>query len=597
MTHRIVSIGLLAAALLALAGAGPAQAAGQPVTVRTLHFDTRVGPGRSTHCDVVGDLYRPRSATRRHPAPAILTTNGFGGSKDDQKDEALAFAHRGYVVLSYSGLGFGGSGCKIELDDPAWDGRAAAQLIRFLGGGGRSKDGARVNYVVHDRRAVNGRHYDHDPRVGMIGGSYGGQVQFAAAASTPRLDTIVPIITWNDLAYSLVPNNSALRTGVSSSVPGIPKFEWALLFFGLGTVDGITGLVTDPNRVGTCPNFDPGVCPAFVKNAALGFPDVQTINLLRHASVSSYMRKIRIPTFLLQGEHDTLFNLHEAAATYQALRRRRVPVGMLWQSWGHSSLGPEPGEFDANHLSKTYEGRRIARWFSHYLKHRGRKPAHDFCYFRDWVRYTGIATPAYACAKRYPLRGRRQYFLSGSNALVARRSLAKGGSASFVTSPAGAVTSYSETSAAGIVLGHELAPPSDVPGAFASFSTPPLRRNLDVAGIPKLRVTISDPIQAAGGGDPATQATLFLKLYDVGPDGTITLPDRLVSPVRVPRTDHPISVSLPGIVHRFGKGHRLELVVAGGDQAYRGNTLPSPVTVKTNGAHPARLRIPLAGRP
>ena len=44
----------------------------------------------------------------------------------------------------------------------------------------------------------------------------------------------------------------------------------------------------------------------------------------------------------------------------------------------------------------------------------------------------------------------------------------------------------------------------------------------------------------------STQATLFFKLYDVAPDGTITLPDRLVSPVRVPRVDHPISVSLPG---------------------------------------------------
>jgi ABC-2 type transport system ATP-binding protein len=596
MARRFVSIGLLAGAFIAFAGGGSAQAAGQPITVRTLHFDTRVGPGRSTHCDVVGDLYRPRSATRGHPAPAILTTNGFGGSKDDQKDEATAFARRGYVVLSYSGLGFGGSGCRIQLDDPAWDGRAAAQLIRFLGGGGRSKEGVRVNYVVHDPRAANGRHYKHDPRVGMIGGSYGGQIQFAAAGATPRLDTIVPIITWNDLAYSLVPNNSALRTGVSSSVPGIPKFEWAALFFGEGAlVDGITGLDTDPGRVTGCPNFDPGVCPAFVKNAALGYPDIQTINLLRHASVVSYMHKIRIPTLLAQGENDTLFNLHEAAATYLALRHRHVPVGMIWQSWGHSSLGPAPGEIDLAHPNTSYEGRRFARWFNYYLKDRGPRPALNFCYFRDWVRYTGAATPAYGCAKRYPLRGERKYFLSGSDALVARRGDAKSGSATFATSPGGAATSYSETSGAGIVLGHELAPPTDVPGAFASFSTPVLNHPVDVAGVPKLRVTISDPVQAAGGGDPSTQATLFFKLYDVAPDGTITLPDRLVSPVRVPRVDNPISVSLPGIVHRFPKGHRLELVVAGGDQAYRGNTVSSPVTVKTDAAHPARLRLPLAG--
>jgi predicted acyl esterase len=597
MVRRLAQICILAAGLVALAGASSAQAARQPFTVQTLHFATHVGPSRSTTCDVVGDLYRPRSATRRHPEPAILTTNGFGGSKDDQKTEAETYARHGYVVLSYSGLGFGGSGCKIELDDPAWDGRAAAQLIRFLGGGGRSTDGTRVNYVIHDRRAVNGRHYKHDPRVGMIGGSYGGQIQFAAAQATPRLDTIIPIITWNDLAYSLVPNNSAFDNGVSSSVPGIAKFEWATLFFSEGAlVDGITGLDNDPSRVTDCPNYDPGVCPAFVKNASFGYPDAQTVNLLRHASVSSYMNKIRIPTLLAQGENDTLFNLHEAAATYEALRHRHVPVSMIWQSWGHSSLGPAPGEINQAHPYRTYEGRRFARWFGYYLKHTGRKPPHDFCYFRDWVRYTGIATPAYSCANRYPLARTKRYWLSGADALVARRGSAKTGSASFATSPAGAATSYSETSGSGIVAGGDPAPPSDVPGAFASFSTPALKHDLKVVGVPTLRVRITDPVQAAGGGDPSTQATLFFKLYDIAPDGTITLPDRLVSPVRVPQVGRPISVSLPGIVHRFPKGDRLELVVAGGDQAYRGNTASSPVTVETNGEHPARLRLPLAGR-
>ena len=44
----------------------------------------------------------------------------------------------------------------------------------------------------------------------MTGGSYGGQIQFAAAAyehehGTNRLDAIVPLITWNDLSYSLGP--------------------------------------------------------------------------------------------------------------------------------------------------------------------------------------------------------------------------------------------------------------------------------------------------------------------------------------------------------------------------------------------------------
>jgi hypothetical protein len=32
------------------------------------------------------------------PAPAILTTDGFGGSTDDQADLGQAFAERGYVA-------------------------------------------------------------------------------------------------------------------------------------------------------------------------------------------------------------------------------------------------------------------------------------------------------------------------------------------------------------------------------------------------------------------------------------------------------------------------------------------------------------------
>src|SRR4051794_32727499 len=103
-------------------------------TVRTLHFAVKTGPSGSQPCDIVGDLYTPRSAGPSSRVPAILTTNGFGGSKDDQAGIGKAFAARGYEVLSYSGLGFGGSGCKITLDDPDYDGRAGSQLVSFLGG-------------------------------------------------------------------------------------------------------------------------------------------------------------------------------------------------------------------------------------------------------------------------------------------------------------------------------------------------------------------------------------------------------------------------------------------------------------------------------
>ncbi len=61
--------------------------------------------------------------------------------------------------------------------------------------------------ILHDAKAQNGHHYSYDPRVAMIGASYGGEVQFAAAEQDPRIDALISIITWNSLAYSLAPNS------------------------------------------------------------------------------------------------------------------------------------------------------------------------------------------------------------------------------------------------------------------------------------------------------------------------------------------------------------------------------------------------------
>jgi ABC-2 type transport system ATP-binding protein len=195
----------------------PAPLTGATVTRTSHEIDVHVGPTGAQTCTIVYDLYTPSTATSAAPAPAILTTNGFGGSKDDQADLGQAFAERGYVVLSYSGLGFGGSDCQISLDDPDFDGKAAQQLVTYLGGGLTANDGSHIDFVRRDAKTHNGKAMANDPRVGMIGGSYGGQVQFAVAGIDPRVDAIVPIITWNDLAYSLAPNNTDVRHGVRGS--------------------------------------------------------------------------------------------------------------------------------------------------------------------------------------------------------------------------------------------------------------------------------------------------------------------------------------------------------------------------------------------
>ena len=579
----------LAAATLAVAPlvAAPSGAQAATVTVTSLHFKVNIGPTGSEVCDIVGDLYTPSTASPTNRVPAILTTNGFGGSKADQAGIGNEFAARGYAVLSYSGLGFGGSGCKITLDDPDWDGKAASQLVSYLGGksGIAFTDAAHttpaptLDVVQRDTKDHAGQAVANDPRVGMVGGSYGGQVQFAAAAVDKRVDTIVPIITWSDLSYSLAPNNTSQTTGVQTSTPGAAKLNWALGFSGKGILDGVTNAPADPARLIGCPNFAFFVCPALVTAAATGTLDPGTTASLRHASVGSYVSKVTIPTLVVQGENDTLFNLNEGIANYRALQNQGTPTKMIWFSGGHS--GPNvPGElsFGSPNPATEHVTRRVSDWLDHYLKGSSVGTGPEFAYFRDWVPYTGIATPAYGSASAYPVGTATKYYLSGS-ALTSNPVGLAAGTQSFATPVAGIPTSIDPLD---VVGSYVPLPETDLPGTTASWTTAALTQNVDVVGSPSLRLQVSSPTAALTQGLDATgKLVVFVKVLDVDPAGNATLIHNLIAPVRVPDVNQPFTVTLPAIAHRFAVGHQLRLVVAGGSTNYRGNLTPNLVSIAT----------------
>lgn len=594
MPSRALTRTALVAALVATGAVGavttaaPSGAAPAAFQVRSLHFLVHVGPDRSTACDVVGDLYTPRRASSTHKVPAVLTTNGFGGSKDDQQPFAAQYAANGYAVLSYSGLGFGGSGCPITLDDPEYDGVAGSQLVSFLGGApgiaftdaAHTQPVAPLDVVVHDVIDHAGRAQAHDPRVGMWGGSYGGQVQFAVAGVDPRVDALVPQITWNDLSYSLDPNNTAQTSGVTTSTPGATKSTWAALFSTLGIFDGVQYSSADPQRLVGCPNFATFVCPALVAGGVTGFLPAAAVTSLQHASVSTYVDRITVPTLLVQGEVDTLFNLNEASATYAALKAQGTPVSLLWRYNGHSGGTPSAA-------GASYEARRIANWFGRYLKGEtvGTGPA--FAYYRDWDGQV-------ATAGAYPVGTARNFFLSGSD-LVTTRAAVTTGAQTFVTPPAGAPTTLGNLDALGSVAPTELDLPNvDVPGTFARWQSPALTAPLTVVGAPTLDVTVSAPVAAAAQATgPAGQLVLVAKVYDVAPDGTASTVNGLVAPVRVPDVTCPVHVTLPAFAHRFAPGHRLAVVLAGGDVNYRSGLVAQPVTISTAPGSAQRLTLPV----
>jgi putative CocE/NonD family hydrolase len=587
------------AGLAADPGTAASVADALPYSVQTLHFKVTAGP--EGECDILGDLYTPTTASSTNRVPAILTTNGFGGSKDDQAGVGRYFASNGYVVLSYSGLGFGGSGCKITLDDPDIDGAAASDLVGYLGGGDgvayldadHTQPAPRLDLVQLDPKDHAGVRRADDPRVGMIGGSYGGQIQFAAAAVDARVDTIIPMITWSDLTYSLSPNNTDQVAGVSTRTPGAAKLFWAAGFSAEGVRDGMEGAQGDPDRLYACPNFADFVCPGLTFAGAAGYVDDQTTAALRHASVSSYLSKIRIPVLLAQGEFDTLFNLNEAIATFQALRAQGTTVKMIWHSWGHSHGTPAPGELSLTdpQPSQEYETARVVAWFDHYLKGLSVETGATFAYFRDWVPYTGNAAPAFAESKTYPVGTARTYYLSGTQ-LSTTKPLA-GGSQSFVTPSAGAPTSINPLDAVGGFLPAPL-PERDQDGTFAAWNSPTLAQPVSVVGSPKLTVRVDAPVAAASqGAGPAGMLVLFVRLQDVAPDGTVTDIRQLTAPVRVPDVTRPFTVTMPAIAHQFAAGHQVRLVVAGGSVNYRGGQVSNPVTITGGGTQ--TLTLPVVG--
>ncbi|MFW3471111.1 CocE/NonD family hydrolase [Streptomyces microflavus] len=576
-------VAVAAAALAApLVLSGPAHAEAAPYTVTPLKFTVQAG-GR--FCVVDADLYRPAGVDADSPAPAVLATNGFGGSKSDGSTDAIgkAVAARGYVGLVYSGLGFGRSGCLITLDDPAIDGKAASGLLDFLGGTRAADDGTRADYVVQDGEG--------DPRVGMIGGSYGGAIQLATASTDPRVDALVPLITWNDLAYALAPNNTGARAGVTSDTPGVFKWQWTNGFYLIGEGQPLLNPSLDPSRFNRldCLHFAAQACETIRLLNSGRYPADRTRSMLDYArSVSpvSYLDRVKAPTLIVQGQADSLFNLNEATATYKTLKAQGTTAKMIWQSWGHSG-GQVPGELDLGegNLETSYVGRRVLAWFDRYLqKKTDTDTGPEFAYYRSWQ-------SGYGTAAAVPALSQKMY-LSGDGKLVDNRSKVVRGSRQYTNWLV--PTSHSESSIAPLI-GLPDPKPYDTKGTYLGWRSAPLTAPVDVVGAPKATLKVVSPKaeRAQNSGDASDRLVLFAKVYDVAPDGSRTLVNRLVSPVRVPDVTRPFTVELPGIVHRYEKGHRLEFVIAASDTAYFGNRGVKPVTVVSAPEDTGVLELPV----
>ncbi|MEU1843155.1 alpha/beta fold hydrolase [Micromonospora sediminicola] len=533
----------------------------------------RSGPTGDEPVDLDTTLYLPDDASETNRVPAVLLAHGFGGTKESVRADAEDLVARGYAVLTWTARGFGRSGGQIHLDSPDHEVRDAQRLLDRLA----ARPEVRLDAAG-------------DPRVGVVGGSYGGGLALLLAAQDQRVDAIVPMITWNDLSRAFLPESTGREP-----TDGVFKKGWAGIFFGGGGnagsgpagLSGATaaqpegapasagpaspqpgagpgsssgrapgGAAADPS----CGRFAADVCAAYLRIATTGRADAAAVALLRRSSPAGVLDRIKAPTLLVQGEADTLFPLTEADANARGIAAAGTPVRVAWFTGGHDGgAGPTSDSDRVKFLT--------AQWLDHYVRGDGPAPGDTFTFSRiagfdaldRGLVATGFRTDDYPGVAG---QDRREITLTGGAQPVA-------------VPPNGNPAAISAVPFAG-ALGSLLdGVAGDIPGQHARFESAPLDDPVDVVGAPTVRIRAASP---------TGEAVLFVKLYDVDPQGASTLPSGLVAPVRLtglPRTldaAAPVSVTLPAIVRRVEAGHRLRLVVATSDQAY---ATPAEPTVHT----------------
>ena len=540
-------------------------------TVQMIAGTPEPGQGK---VDIDTTLYLPQHT----PAPSILLAQGFGSSKLGLAGQATSLARHGYVVLAYTARGFGRSGGLIHLDAPKYEVADARKLIDYLG---------TLKTVQQDGA--------DDPRVGVAGASYGGALALLAAGLDRRVDAVAADITWNSLTQALLPNYATANGAPESG--GVFKKLWASYLFGSGAPSPLALPSALPTSAG-CGRFSAQLCGAY-QSLAQGKPaQPATLKLLTESSPATVLGRIHAPTLLSQGEQDSLFPLSEADANARGIARTGTPVSVVWRLGGH----------DTGSGSATADS-AAQKWFDDVLRH-GRAPT------TFDLTLSGAGISAQNGERVSETLHARAGYPGIAGAAAGNRSVPPGSTGSnsgpqstappdttplpqatapetfavpvsgrvqTVTAPAGgspaAISSLPGLSSILGLAGGALGALTSVPGQTAAFESAPAQRQQLVAGSSSVDLSVT--------AVNARNATLFVAVHDVAPDGTDTLPGQLVNAVRLsgltPNQARTVHVALPSVLFRLAAGHRLRVTVSTTDQAY---LLPSD---------PRTYRIGLAG--
>lgn len=234
----------------------------------------------------------------------------------------LSLRNAGYNVVTWDPRGEYSSGGTLQIDSPAYEAKDVSAIISWL--------------ATQPEVALDGNPSDLDPKIGMVGASYGGGIQLVTAATDHRVDAIVPTIAWNSL-------NTALYKSQSF------KSGW--------------GKILAAALVLTLARTNPRIIPATIYGDLTGSLTQDEQGLLAERGPDYLLDQITAPTLLIEGTVDTLFTLQEANANAQALIDNGVPTKVLWFCGGHGVCTN-----DLFNTGGTLIAQRTLEWLNRYVK-------------------------------------------------------------------------------------------------------------------------------------------------------------------------------------------------------------------------------------
>ena len=211
------------------------------------------------------------------------------------------FRDAGYNVVTWDPRGEYYSGGVLELDSAQFEGRDMRAMIDYVAG---------LSTTELDAPG--------DPRMGMIGLSYGGAIQLVTAATDTRVDAIAPQIAFNNLQSVLSPYDGAART------------SYALLLL--------------LNFLMTGARVDPALAPAIVIGSLTGQIPGFAESLVDNAGPGRLAEKVKIPTLLIQGIPDPIFPLEQSLINAGMIEANGGPLKLIWYCGGHGTCLTPPGD-------------------------------------------------------------------------------------------------------------------------------------------------------------------------------------------------------------------------------------------------------------